>query len=294
MPNNFTYSAPIVAREALAILTNNTVLAGLVYREYANEFTASKRGDTINIKKPAEFVVNDFTGSITAQDINEGSTSLQLTNHLDVTVKVTSKQWKLELEDFRDQVIRPAMIAFTDRLDKMVASTVSQFTNVVGEPAAATPMSLATLAAIDRQLNEQKVPMTGRVAVVNPATKEAMMSIEAVHRADQRGDAGTALREASMGRIMGVDFYMDQNIESTTDTPPVAHNMVFVRNAIALATVPLDIPEGAAKAAMETLDGMGIRVVYGYDINTKTDTISFDMLAGVKCIDPRLAARWVY
>ena len=39
---------------------------------------------------------------------------------------------------------------------------------------------------------------------------------------------------------------------------------------------------------MANYDGFGIRVVYGYDMQTKTDTVSLDMLCGVKALYPEL------
>ena len=70
-------------------------------------------------------------------------------------------------------------------------------------------------------------------------------------------------------------------------------NLAFVKEAIALAAVPLEIPQGAANAAYVSMGGLGIRVVYGYDVSTKTDTISFDLLCGAKVIDPRLGVRFL-
>jgi hypothetical protein len=57
---------------------------------------------------------------------------------------------------------------------------------------------------------------------------------------------------------------------------------------MALVTRPLALPQGAAKSATMSYDGFGLRVVYGYDMNTKTDTISIDMLCGVKLLDDKL------
>ena len=105
--------------------------------------------------------------------------------------------------------------------------------------------------------------------------------------AEKVGDNGTALREASLGRKFGFDIYTDQNIEKTDNYVP---SIAFHKNAFALVTRPLALPNGAAKAAIMNYDGFGLRVVYGYDLNTKTDTISIDMLCGVKTLDASLAA----
>ena len=236
------------------------------------------------------------------------------------------------------------------------------------------PDSLADLAQVDQVLNDLKVPFGNRISVVNPKTKADMMSIDAVTHAEKRGDDGTTLREASIGRVMGIDWYMGQNVyqhtagtfsggtpavnsvvaagETTMDidggaaaetikagdvftvaghdgwygvftadktastgaisgatfTPGAptggfadgdlitivgshSANLAFHPNAFALAVVPLELPRGTDKASYINYQGMGIRVVFGYDNNSKKDTISFDVLCGAKCIDPRLAVR---
>ena len=55
-------------------------------------------------------------------------------------------------------------------------------------------------------------------------------------------------------------------------------------------TRPLALPKGAKEAAIVNYDGFGLRVVYDYDINTKQDIVSIDMLCGVKTLDKKLAA----
>lgn len=70
-------------------------------------------------------------------------------------------------------------------------------------------------------------------------------------------------------------------------------NLAFVRQAIALACVPLELPRGASNADYASMNGMGIRVVYGYDIKSKVDTVSFDLLLGAKVIDPALGVRFM-
>ena len=62
------------------------------------------------------------------------------------------------------------------------------------------------------------------------------------------------------------------------------------KNAFALVTRQLEMPLGAPKAFSTSYDGFGLRVVQGYDQKTKTDTVSIDMLCGVKTLSPELAA----
>ena len=68
-------------------------------------------------------------------------------------------------------------------------------------------------------------------------------------------------------------------------------NIGFHRNAFALVTVPLEMPDGAAFKARESYKGLSIRVVKDYDIDNDVDVIRLDILYGWKAIYPDLAAR---
>lgn len=68
-------------------------------------------------------------------------------------------------------------------------------------------------------------------------------------------------------------------------------NLAFHKNAFALVTVPLEMPDGAAFKARESYNGLSLRVIKDYDITNDTEVIRLDVLYGVKAIYPDLAAR---
>jgi hypothetical protein len=68
-------------------------------------------------------------------------------------------------------------------------------------------------------------------------------------------------------------------------------NLGFHRNAFALVTVPLEMPDGAAFKARESHNGLSIRCVKDYDIDSDKDIIRLDILYGRKAIYPDLATR---
>lgn len=70
-------------------------------------------------------------------------------------------------------------------------------------------------------------------------------------------------------------------------------NLAFHKNAFALVTCPLEMPDGAAFKARESHQGLSMRVVKDYDIDNDLDVIRLDILYGVKAIYPDLAARLV-
>jgi hypothetical protein len=86
---------------------------------------------------------------------------------------------------------------------------------------------------------------------------------------------------------------IDQKLMSDCDgAAAVAVNapmsLAFHRNALALVTRNLALPMGASKAAYAQAGGLGVRVVYDYDSATKTDKISFDVIYGIKALEPSL------
>lgn len=68
-------------------------------------------------------------------------------------------------------------------------------------------------------------------------------------------------------------------------------NMTFHKNALALVTVPLEMPDGVAFKAQENDEGLSVRIVKAYDIDTDDDVIRADIMFGAKAIYPDLGCR---
>ena len=70
-----------------------------------------------------------------------------------------------------------------------------------------------------------------------------------------------------------------------------AQNLAFHRNALALVTVPLELPDSAVFKARADWRGYSIRVIKYYDIDSDEEIIRLDILYGVKAIYPELGVR---
>lgn len=282
MPNTIL-TPDVIAREALMVLRNNAVMANLVHRDYSSEFVAGV-GDTITIRKPASFVAKEFGGEIDVQDATEESATVKMDKHLDVSFAVTSKQMTMDIADFSKQLLVPAMQAFLNKIDGYLLELAKGVTNSV------TASADARNDIVDARafLTKGAAPLTERNLVVGSDMEADLLKTDLFVSAEKVGDNGTALREASLGRKLGLDCYVDQN----ADTAGI-EGVAFHKNAFALVTRPLATPSGAAKSAIVDYDGFGLRVVYDYDIKNKTDVVSIDMLCGVKTLDKALAAKIV-
>jgi len=209
-----TFITPtIVAKEAIMALENNMVFGGLIHRAYSNEF--KKVGDTILIRKPHEFsTVHDFasasSGTVTAQTIVESSVPVVMNKLNDITFPITSKELSLDVKSFSEQCIAPAMRAHAQEIDYQLANLMADV--AAHYPVHATP-AVGDVAGVRTQLNLNKVPFGDRSVVLHPETEQAYIVLDAFLHAEKRGDT-KALKEASMGRVFGMDWYMDQNIRT--------------------------------------------------------------------------------
>jgi hypothetical protein len=215
MPNTFL-TPSIIAKEAMMQLRANCVMAGLVHRDYSDEFVAGV-GDTVTIRKPAAFEAKEFNRStgIEIQDATEGSETVCLDKLLDVSFEVTSEQLTMDIADFSSQLLQPAMQSFAQKIDLYLLGLYKDVPYATGT-AGTTPDDISDITNARMVLNENLVPMISRRLVIDPEAENAFLQIAAFHEADKVGDNGTALREASLGRKFGFDIYTDQNVLTHT------------------------------------------------------------------------------
>jgi hypothetical protein len=76
-----------------------------------------------------------------------------------------------------------------------------------------------------------------------------------------------------------------------TVTASHAANLAFHKNAFALVTVPLIIPDSANWSARESFNNISVRIIKDYDIVNDREICRLDVLYGVKTLYPELACR---
>ena len=88
---------------------------------------------------------------------------------------------------------------------------------------------------------------------------------------------------------------LDRPLEATLGAafgfpgPMGSMNLAFHRDAIALVTRPLALPNAGVQAGVSSYNGIGMRVLMQYDINAGGTVVNCDILAGVAVLDPLLA-----
>ena len=216
-----TFLTPdVIAREALLILEDNIVAPQMMSTSATADFTGAKVGDTIRIRRPAFFGVDEFdrTGgninnTVTIQDAVENSVNLQIEKQFDVSFEVSSAELAFAVDEFNERLLRPAMSALAQKIDQYALTKIANLGGLFGVPTTyAAPSDLEHIASIVEKMNNQNIPMTNRKFLVSPAMQTALYGIDEFVRADIRGAATSPVEEASLGRFMGLDTVMSQNL----------------------------------------------------------------------------------
>lgn len=289
MPNTLL-TPSIIADQAIAVLYENAEMAALVNRDYDDEF--QQVGDLITIRTPSSFDTYDFDGSITVQDAAEQSTQIRLDKFKDVSFAVTSKDLTLDIKDFSEQFLEPAMEALFQQIDVDLLSLradVTAETGDTGDPY--THDDPRVLIEAGRILDSALVRPTNRNMVTGPITKAAYLADPLFHQADMSGST-VGLTQAAIGRKFGFGTYMDQHVSvpaQTSGNSTTEVGVAFHRNAFCLAFRPLRPAMGSPSSEVRDYNGFGLRVTADYDIHVKKDIISVDCLYGVKTLDPAKA-----
>lgn len=218
--SNTTLTADVVAKAALAILDNNLGPLKTVYRAYEDEFSNQvngyKIGDTISIRRPADFTIR--TGAtLSTQDVIEGKTTLTIDQQCGVDFQFTSSDLTLKITDLAERVMKPAMSTIINYMANDVLTTMyKRLYHWVGTPGQ-TINSYADFALGPQRLDTAAVPMDGRYAALSPADHWGMLGSQtALYIQDA---AKGAYRNGELGTIGGIETMMSQVVPTHTVGP---------------------------------------------------------------------------
>ncbi|MDW6020244.1 P22 phage major capsid protein family protein [Mesorhizobium sp. BAC0120] len=213
---NTTLTADIIAKEAVMILDNNLVMAKQVFRGYEEDFAKRvngyKIGDTLTIRKPADFTVRDGA-AMNVQDVIEGTTQITVNKRKGVDFQFTSQDLTLKIDQLSERVIKPAMVQLANQIDRDLMGLYASVPSWVGTPGQVVK-SYKDFAQAPERLDEGAVPTDERSAVLSPTDHWGLLGSQTALFIQDA--ARGAYRQGSLGMIGGVDTYMDQNVPTHT------------------------------------------------------------------------------
>ena len=217
MANNLLTISKIT-NEALMVLENELTFTSEVDRNYDDQFAVvgGKIGNTVNIRKPGRFL--GTTGpALNVEDFNETSVPVTLSTQFHVDTQFTTQDLALSLDMFSDRVLKPAVAAIANKIDRDGLVMATQNTaNIVGT-AGTPPTGLITYLTAGAYLDAEGAPRDGRRAcIVEPFTSAIIVdSLKGLFVPQEA--IGEQYRKGLMGRdSAGMNWKLDQNVVSQT------------------------------------------------------------------------------
>jgi hypothetical protein len=207
-----------ITNEALMVLENELTFTSEVDRNYDDQFAVvgAKIGNTVNVRRPGRFI--GTTGpALNVEDFNETSVPVTLSTQFHVDTQFTTQDLALSLDMFSDRVLKPAIAAIANKIDRDGLSTAAlQTANIVGT-AGTPPTGLITYLTAGAYLDAEGAPRDGRRScIVEPFTSATIVdSLKGLFVPQEA--IGEQYRKGLMGRdSAGMNWKMDQNVVSQT------------------------------------------------------------------------------
>lgn len=278
MANNLLTISKIT-NEALMVLENELTFTSEVDRNYDDQFAVvgAKIGNTVNVRKPGRFI--GTTGpALNVEDFNETSVPVTLSTQFHVDTQFTTQDLALSLDMFSDRVLKPAIAAIANKIDRDGMSMATlQTANIVGT-AGTPPTGLITYLTAGAYLDSEGAPRDGRRScIVEPFTSATIVdSLKGLFVPNDR--IGSQYEKGLMGRdSAGMNWKMDQNVVSQTFG---SNSTTTVTASVATTTATGFLTSGWASSSTISLTAANTGTM---NLNAG-DTITID---GVFAVNPQ-------
>ena len=213
---NKNLTIDMITAKCLDILELETPLLRNANRQYDSSFAVegAKIGDTLRVRLPDRYLVTKGA-ALGDQDAEENYTNVKITDQAHVPLKFTAKELELDIDDFANRKLKPAISQLAAQVEMDIAERITpKFFHSVGTPGT-TPATSKVILDANQKLNEANVPMSGRNMTVNPAANGALIegmkglfnptgTISKQFKTGLMGEGILGLADISMGQAMSV------------------------------------------------------------------------------------------
>lgn len=216
------------------------VVAPLVKR-YDN--LVKGRGDTVHIPEVSNLVANDKVANtdVTLQSPTESEKSISISNWKEASFLVEDIVKVQSNYDLMAEYTNKAGYAIAQVIDSDLLALWTTFTNPpVG--AYGTDIGDNEIVGALQAVDEANAPLEDRFFVIKPSQKAAIMKLDKFVRADYLGQYQnpTPVKRGPnnrylWGEIYGTPVYYTTQVPVTAGTPDQTHNVLFHKEALALA-----------------------------------------------------------
>lgn len=207
----------MITREMQRVLHTKAQFCGTINRQYDDSFAqeGASIGKTLRVRLPRKYTVS--TGaSLSTQAPQEPSTTLTITTQAHVDTTFTTAELALDIDDFSQRIIQPAMSQLSAYIDNDALSMYQEVAPSVGTPGT-TPNTYLVYAQGKAKLNEQACPIDNRrVALVgSQASASTTDALKGLFQSSTQ--ISQQYLEGKMGQMAGFMFYESDLIQRHTN-----------------------------------------------------------------------------
>lgn len=243
------YNPEFFAAEALIQLEKSLGMARRTYRQFEGERSGNgnNQGDTINIRRPSDFSVNDAPS--TAQDLKTETVQVTLDFWKEVKFKLTDKELAFTGDRIIRDHIRPAAVALAEDLDARLFNLFKGVANYVDLNAVAS-VDVSDITDVRQALQDAEAPIFQSDQMfygIDPRLENAFLQLTAFSQQQGAGDPGINTQvTGSLGRKYGFDIFSTQNVPTFTGGSISATAGAEVNGAVAKGDTTINIDDATA------------------------------------------------
>jgi hypothetical protein len=212
---NSLLNPSIITKRAMVEFKNAMVLLEKVDRQLDPLFEG-KAGDTISVRKRVRYIAHnaaDITSNI--NDTVEGKIAVTLNQRRVVPMQFDSKELSLDIEEFSDRYIRPAMIELAQQVESAIAGEYTKIWNFTGTPGT-NPSTFLQIGTVGAIMDESAVPagMGDRCAFYTPAA--SLTLADGLKGVFPNTIATNAIENALVNNYAGFSVYKSQSLITHT------------------------------------------------------------------------------
>lgn len=221
MATNQVLTITMITRRLIQVWRNNIVFAMGADRKYQGEFAqvGAKIGDTVNIRLPARFAVQDGP-ALNPQNYVERSVPLTISFQKHCDVEFSSRELTLSLDDWSKRIGEPEAIKLANAVDQNGLAQYWRIANSILSPAVSPTTSKwrAYLRAA-ALLDQEAIPRDGQRYTVHEPVEAADLIEENKGLFQSATQISEQYESGEMGKTAGFTWKMDQNIAMHTTGP---------------------------------------------------------------------------
>lgn len=224
---NTTLTVDQITREALRVLHGKLRFIGSINRGYDDQFAqeGAKIGDTLRIRLPNQYTIR--TGrTLAVQDNVERNATFQISSQAGVDINFTSRELTLDLDDFSERIITPAMATIAAYMESTVwTARYKDVYNLVNQNGVAPTLRSTLL--VKQKLDDNLTPEDEQRTMLLSTTHQVGLVDQIKGLFNPQDVLAMQYKEGRMGKTAMFDFFQSTHVLNHTTGTAVEGDTLY-------------------------------------------------------------------